>query len=98
MSERSIIIQKGASESTVRCNSRAILLTMNSPVLLRTNLKLYSTSICIHTVQNFWEVTKLKLVRFYKAAVLLRGISSPNTKQHNDQRAAFLTSLLHRLQ
>ena len=32
-------IQKGTSESTVRCNSRAILLAMNSPVLLRMNLK-----------------------------------------------------------
>ena len=33
------VIQKGTSESTVRCNSRTILLAVNSPVLLRTNLQ-----------------------------------------------------------
>ena len=46
----------------------------------------------VSTLTKSWEVTKLKLFRLYKAAVLPRASSSPDTEWTIDQRAAFLSS------
>ena len=47
----------------------------------------------VSTLTKSWEATKLKLVQLYKAAVLSRASSSPDTEWTIDHRAAFLSSL-----
>ena len=58
------------------------------PFFSERTFKLCSMSMeCIHADQNFQKTTKLKLVRFYKAAVLPWASSSPDSKRTIDQRS-----------